>query len=382
MKEKQRRAQRGQGALYHRPDGYWIATRQVDGVRHTASAKTSAEAQRKLKAKLTPKPVAPVALSLEAFLLEWLGSSVAYRVGPTTRARYTGLTHKHLIPGLGHIPVADLRPVQVERLLNLALDSGLAPRTVFHIRAVLRTALNYAMKSELATMNAAALADPPKLNDPEIFPLDLAQARQLIGAVKGDKLEAMYLMALYLGMREGELLGLRWTDIDFARKRLTIRRGLGPVDGKVQEISTKTKKSRRVIPLVGPIAGALEAHRQRQERVDVMLAGQRWQHEGHIFTTTIGTPIDATNFGNRTWPAMRESAGLPPTLKFHHLRHSAATLLLDAGVPMEVVSQILGHSSIVLTINTYGHVSESASRAGLQKLVDALEPQAASIASN
>jgi integrase len=379
---RRHRARKGQGSVYQRADGYWIASQQVDGVRYTASASTSADAQRKLKGKLSPKIAAPDSLSLEAFLLDWLASSVAYRVGPTTRARYTGLTRTHLIPGLGHIAVGELRPIHVETLLNQALDTGLAPRTVFHIRAVLLTALNYAVKSELATMNAAALADPPKLNDPEIFPLDQVQARQLIEAAKGDRLEAVYLMALYLGMREGELLGLRWTDLDFARNRLTIRRGLGPVDGKVQEISTKTKKSRRVIPLVGPIAGALQRHHQRQESIDVRLAGQRWQHAGHIFTTTIGTPIDATNFGNRTWPAMRTKAALPSTVKFHHLRHTTATLLLEAEVPMEVVRDILGHSSIVLTVNTYGHVSEKASRTGLQKLVDVLEAHTANNASN
>jgi integrase len=238
------------------------------------------------------------------------------------------------------------------------------------------------MKSELATMNAAALADPPRLNNPEIFPLNLAEALRLKEAVRGDKLEAMYLMALYLGMREGELLGLQWHDIDFHRDRLTIRRGLARVDGKIREVSTKTKMSRRDIPIVGPIATALQAHRERQATIDAPLAGQRWSHAGHIFTTTIGTPIDATNFGNRTWPAMREKAGLPSTVKFHHLRHSAANLLRDNGVPIEVISNILGHSSIVLTVDTYGHISESASRAGLQKLADALEPQGASTASN
>jgi integrase len=382
VEAKQHRAKRGQGAVYHRADGYWIASRQIDGVRYTASAETSAAAQQKLKAKVIPRASVPETLTLEAFLLDWLISSVKYHVGPTTRARYTGLTRKHLIPGLGHIPVADLRPIQVEKFLNKATDSGLAPRTVFHIRAVLRTALNYAIKAEHATMNAASLAKPPVLNDPEIFPLDLSQARQLIEAVRGDKLEAMYLMALYLGMREGEILGLRWTDIDFQRDRLTIRRGLGPVDGRVQELRTKTKKSRRVLPLAGPIADVLQGHRARQDSVDVMLAGQRWKHAGHVFTTTIGTPIDATNFGNRIWPAMRAKAGLPATVRFHHLRHTTATLLLDAGVAMEVVRDILGHSSILLTVDTYGHVSEKASRAGLQKLADAIESQAESRASS
>ena len=179
------------------------------------------------------------------------------------------------------------------------------------------------------------------------------QARTFLEAVKGDRLEALYRVALALGLRKGEALGLRWQDADLDGAQLRVRYSMQRIEGKLQLVETKTKRSRRTISMPVSVVSALRLHRARQLQ-ERLLAGAKWQDSSLIFTTTIGTPIDGRNV-NRHFNAILKEAGLPKK-HFHDLRHTCASLLLAQGVHPRVVMEILGHSTIGMTMNTYSHV--------------------------
>jgi integrase len=208
----------------------------------------------------------------------------------------------------------------------------------------------------LVSRNVAKLVDPPRVPRHEIEPLTPEQARRLIEAAAEDRLRALWVTALATGLRQGELLALRWEDVDLdVRKTLRVRHTLARVDGKLKLLEPKTERSRRSVSLPEVVVTALRAHRTRQ-RMERLVAGSRWQDTGHVFATTIGTPIEAARV-TRSFALALERAGLPH-IRFHDLRHAAATFLLAQGFTLEDVKNLLGHSSIVLTSNTYGHVLE------------------------
>jgi integrase len=189
----------------------------------------------------------------------------------------------------------------------------------------------------------------------EIRPLTPEQAQRLIEASTEDRFRALYITALGTGLRQGELLALRWADVDLEAGRLRVRYTLARIDGKLVLLEPKTERSRRTVILPSVVVDALLAHRTRQ-KMERLVAGSRWIDSGHIFTTTIGSPLEAAVV-TRAFQRALARAGLPKS-RFHDLRHAAATFALSQGFTLEDVKQLLGHSSIVLTSNTYGHVLE------------------------
>lgn len=233
---------------------------------------------------------------------------------------------------------------------------GLSPRTIIQARAILGRALREAEVAGLVARNAARLARPPRVPHIEMHTLDAAQARALIEAAKGNRLGALYALALASGAREGELLALRWSDVDWGRSSVRISRTLLRVTGALLFAEPKTASSRRTVPVGASTIEALRRHRitQTQER---LRAGTAWEDLDLVFATELGTPIDAGNLLRRTHYPLLERAGLP-RLRFHDLRHTAATLLLEAGAHPRVVAERLGHASPSLVMNIYGHVTE------------------------
>lgn len=201
--------------------------------------------------------------------------------------------------------------------------------------------------------NAAALTEPPKVDHPEISPYTPEQARAFLEAVRGDRLEALFTVAVSLGLRQGEIFGLRWSDVDLERATLTVRYALQRLNGEPCFVEPKTKLSRRTINLPAVTVSTLYAHRNRQSE-ERAVAGTRWQDWGVVFPSTIGTPMEACNLTHR-FHKITADAKLPK-IRFHDLRHTAATLLLAQGVHPRLVMDTLGHSSISLTMNTYSHV--------------------------
>ncbi len=348
----------GEGSIKQRADGLWEARVSLPGgKRKSLYGKTRREAQDKLRAALRDADagldLGTSQQTLGQFLKGWLEDVVKPAKAPKTVATYADIVRLHLIPGIGHHQLSRLTPQHVAALLKAKQDAGLSPRMVHHIRAVLRTALNQAIRWGLLARNAAALVEPPRQVRREIVPLTPSEARAVLAAADGDRLAALFRVALTLGLRQGEVLGLTWDDIDLDRRTLKVRRALQRIDGALVLKEPKTDKSRRTLTLPGSLAAALRAHRDRQA-FEKAVAGSRWTDSSFVFTTTIGTPLDPRNV-IRSWHRIQAAHGLPRR-NFHSTRHTAASLMLAEGVPVKVVQEVLGHSLLSTTADTYGHL--------------------------
>jgi integrase len=353
-----------EGSVYLRKDSRWegavhMGYENGKRVRKFAIGNTRAEVVAKLapilRARDERRPVPNQRQKLGPFLRRWLDEVAKPTIRASTYASYDDIVRLHLLPGLGRIALAKLSPGEVQAFLNAKLESGLSPRRVQYLHAVLRRALVTAERWGLASRNVAKLVDPPRVPRHEIAPLTPDQARQLIDAAADDRYQALYVAAIATGLRQGELLGLRWEDVDLDARRLNVRHSLARVNGKLVLLEPKTTRSRRMVVLPEIAVTALRAHRTRQ-RMERLVAGRRWVESGHVFATTLGTSIEAAAV-TRAFHRALDRAGLPRS-RFHDLRHAAATFLLAHGFTLEDVKNLLGHSSIVLTSNTYGHVLE------------------------
>lgn len=387
MKIRRRRRGNGEGSIYKRLDGRWASsittgfdTRGMQTRRYFYAA-TRADVARKLdeaKKKLAEgRPLAPERQTAGQFLGRWLEDVVRPSVSPKTYRTYSDLIKKHLEPGLGRIDLQKLNAQQVQHFLNVKSESGLSPATVKHCRDCLRAALNVAMRWDLLVRNPAALVKPPKRvrRKPQVY--NKAQARQFVESIRGHRLESLFLVALCVGMREGEVLGLGWSDVDLENRRLLIQCSLQRIEGKLQLLPTKTEESQRSIRLPDLVVSSLIAHSTRQDQ-EKALAGEDWVDSGRVFTTTKGTLLDARNL-LRVYYTLRDVAGLPK-IRFHDLRHSAATLLRAAGVPTPAISKLLGHASTRTTEEVYSHVISDMETEAADEMDAIFEPVAVSVA--
>ncbi len=296
------------------------------------------------------------------------------RLRPSTAKRYRDILRVHAIPFIGPVKVARLTPQRVEALLAERRPAGLAPRTVWHLRAVLRSALTDAVRGGEATRNAASLAHPPKVEPFHVEPMTPARAQAILGAVTGTDLEVPVSLALWTGLRQGELLGLRWQDMDLAARRLRVEVTLQHQRREFSLDPTKTPKSRRTIGLPSPAADLLARQRQRQleQRLRV---GPEWDRrfDGLVFTTPFGRPLDGRYLTVR-FQKVVDQAGLGP-IRFHDLRHAAATLMLASGTDLKVVSEVLGHSAIATTANVYAGVLDELKAQAADRLARLLGPR-------
>jgi len=240
---------------------------------------------------------------------------------------------------------------------------------VQQVHAVLRNALAAAMREELIGRNVASLVRVSAPSYEVNRGLTVDQARQLLTAAEDDRFHALYVLALYLGLRRGELLGLCWADVDLRAGTLQVRASLQRVDGELRVVTPKTRTSRRTVPLMGLCVDALRAHRQRQfqERA----AGEpMWVPTDYVFTSLAGTPVEPDNL-RRSWHPLRERVGLG-AVRFHDLRHTCVSLLLDLGAPPHVVREIVGHADLGVTMTIYAHASQEEKRLALGRLDDRL----------
>jgi integrase len=301
----------------------------------------------------------PERLTVAVFLNSWLNETARPRIRPRTFRSYEQVLRLYLIPGLGHGKLKALSTAQVQAFLNAQTAKGLSSRTVGYQREVLRNALNYAVGQGLLTRNPASLAEPPRAAKHVVEPLSPAQCLQLLEGVRGSRAEPIYAVAIATGLRQGELLGLRWEDLDLDAGCLHVRRALQRVAGDWQLVEPKSATSLRTLALPMVAISALRGHRLRQIE-ERMAAGGQWQDWNLVFATRLGRPLDGSRVTHE-FKAALGSLGLPPK-RFHDLRHSCASLLVAQGVPIRVVMETLGHSDIRLTMNTYSHVSLEVSR--------------------
>ena len=412
--ERRRKGANGDGGATVSAGGvYQYRMTLPDGRRLSARAKTYEEAKRRCKEKaaLAEQGVDLKATrqTLGAYLAWWLDDVVAGRAAPKTTRTYRDLLAAHVLPDLGKVEVGRLSAQQVQALLRKKEREGLSPRTVAHIRGTLRTALNHAVRVGAVSRNVVLLTDPPRQSPVEQAALSLPEARQLLGrvdaersaapaararlraegdalaageraalaaAADGDRLAALWRLAVTLGLRRGEVLGLRWEDVDLDAGEVRVRRNLqrvpvadvrpghvvvgggrkGPSVLVLREL--KTARSRRTLSLPPDAVAALRAHRARQ--AEERLAARRWADHDLLFTTPHGTGIDPDNL-YRMFKALLGRAGVRD-VRFHDLRHTAASLMLAGGLPVNVVSEVLLHAQTSTTLNTYAHALPGAHR--------------------
>jgi integrase len=380
-----KRRGRGEGAIYQRADGLWCSSVDlgvIDGKRRrkVIYGRTRKEVVEQLKRLQRDQAMGvnlrPEKLTVAEFLAQWLEQIVKMRNRPSTYESYSDMVTRHIAPAIGALELSRLTAGQVQAMLNGLAASGLAPRTVQYIRnSVLSGALNVAVKWGYVARNVAALTDSPRVEQYQVKPLEQEQAQRLLDAVKGHRLEALYRVALSLGMRKGEILGLRWEDVDFTKRTIRVVGAIQEVEDKLVWTQPKTKAGVRTLFLPPVLLRALQSHRRLQEQ-ERQVRADEWTEHGLVFPSELGTPMWPRNLV-RHFKTVLHKAGLPKTIRFHDLRHSCATLLIAQGVHPRVVMEILGHSQISVTMNTYAHVLPDTQRDAQAKL-DALFPDDAS----
>jgi integrase len=348
----------GEGTIRQRPNGLWEARVALDaGRRKSLYGKTRGEVARKLAEARRDRdkgiPTVGERQTVAQYLTIWL-EMVKPTIRPRTWKRYQELLTLHVVPTLGRVLLAKLTAQHVLLLYRTKLDAGLSPSTVHHVGTVLHGALAQAERLGLVAHNVCSLVDAPRMADREMRVLTPEQVRVLLDAVDGDRLEALYVLAVSTGMRQGELLALRWGDVDLNRGTLSVRATLQHTKGEGYVFAApKTKHSQRQIALSALAVAALRRHRIRQDLE--RLASTVWADTDLVFPNTIGKPMDGMNLLHYHFYPLLKRAGLPK-VRFHDLRHSAATLLLSRGVNPKIVSEMLGHARVGITLDTYSHI--------------------------
>ena len=316
-------------------------------------------AQAWLNQRLTERDagiaVKPAQQTLNEYLDRWLETAVKPKVRPKTWMGYRSLLHNHIRPALGARPLAKIKPLEVQQAFQDMIDRGLSARTIEYTRMVLRQAFKQAIQWRLLTFNPCDGVQIPRRQRREMQALSPEQARRFLVVARGTRYGMLFELAITTGLRPSEYLALKWEDIDFERGTLSVVRSLDAMPGGGYRLEeTKTRNSRRVVKLLPGVLRALLEHRQAQQRLREE-AGERWNEQGFVFTNAEGGPLDGHNLSSRHLRRILKEAGLPQ-IRLYDLRHTAATLALSAGVPVKVVSEMLGHSSVALTLDVYSHV--------------------------
>lgn len=354
-----------EGSIYQRKsDGRWVAAITIETEkgkkRKPLYGKTRKEVAEKLRvaqhAQQQGTLITEKDQKLTVYLDYWLEKVQQPRVRVSSYVQRRSIVRNHLQPALGHIGLQKLTTAHLQNLYAQKSHEGLAPGYIGQIHAVLRSALEHAVRSNLLARNVARSVSPPRIEPHQAQALTPAQAVQLLEAAQGNRLEVFILLAV------------RWDDLDLEQGQLHIQRSVSRIAGYgYVENEPKTKSSRRQIVLPAVVAEALQQHRAQQKQARIQ-AGDNWQEHGLVFCNRHGGFMHVSNL-LRTFHQLVEAAGLPP-MRFHDLRHSAATILLMKGVQPKVVQELLGHSSIAITMNVYSHVMPSMQKEAMDMMGD------------
>ena len=368
----------GEGSISKREDGRYMARYTVHTAkgpkRKTVYGRTRKEASDKL-AKALSKCVEGIVydeenVTVEEYLDKWLKGSVRGSVRQSTYDRDSNLIDNHVKPILGRIKLKKLSPAHVQGFYRDRLDTGLSSSTVHKIHAILHKALAQAVRWHMVPRNVTEAVKPPKPTPKEMRSLSPEEASKLLRVTHGGRFEALYVLAVTTGMRQGELLALRWQDVDLESAVLSVRRTLTRDGGRIVIGEPKTKRSRRSIHLTPQATGALRRHLERQLR-EIEVLGDSYDDQGLIFTTDTGAPINPSNLRQRSFKPLLKRAELPH-VRFHDLRHTCATLLLTRGTHPKFVQELLGHATVAITLDTYSHVIPSMGDQTARAMQDAI----------
>lgn len=356
----------GEGSIAQREDGSWRGRVVIGELRRSVAGKTRREVQAKLRALVADaeRGILPPTeqLTLGALVARWLDTVARHTVRPSTLRGYDHLMRLYVLPTLGARRLAKLQAADVQALYAALLDRGLAPKTVRNTHVALRRAVAQAVTWGLVPRNVVALVTPPRVPRAELPVFTEVQVGVLLAAARGTAWEATLTLGVATGMRMGEVLGLRWSDVDLDAGSLRVARQLGQ-DNTFSE--PKTAKGRRVIDLPAPCVRVLREERHRQ-LARQLAHGPAWRASGLVCCTRDGGPLRQSNV-LRSYKRILVAAGLPER-PFHALRHTHATLLLARNVHPKVVQERMGHATIAMTLDVYSAYVPSMGRGAADSL--------------
>ncbi|MCQ6555704.1 site-specific integrase [Streptomyces sp. C10-9-1] len=372
MATQRKRNPNGAGTITQRKDGRFQAAvyvLQPDGTRARkfAYGKTWAECDAKRRALLDAVdngvPVPTRSAKLSEWLPYWLDNVVKPCRKLSTYDKYEAHVRLYLVPGIGSKRLESLSVADVRRFL-VQLEKKTTAATAKESHRVLRTALTAACREELISRNVASLVEPPRPKARELSPWSLDETLDFLAASRRDPLYAAFVLAIAMGLRRGELVGLRWADVDLDKRVLYVRQQTQRRRGVLYDDDPKGRR-RRTVPLPAMCVAPLRWHRMRQNE-QRSKAGERWEEGGYVFTTASGRPVEPRNV-YRSFTRVAASAGLR-VIRLHDARHGTATLLTAAGVAPRVVMEILGHSQISITMDVYTHVVQDTQREAISHM--------------
>lgn len=355
------RRAKGEGSIFRRKNGRWCAQLYIpsqDGKRRVwrVYGDTRREVAVQLAQAIEDRRRGHLILERQTvaeYLRKWLQTVIWPNKRQRTAQGYQHCVDRYIIPLVGPIRLTELTAPEVQAAIN-QLSERYAPRTVQYAHATLRAALNHGVRWGLVHRNVAELVTPPHVPKYPAIALSPEQGQRFLCAGQGHRLAALFTVALALGLRTSEMLGIRWEDVDLDNAILYSRYTLQRQNREWVLAEHKSPRSRRAIPLPSFVVAALGEHWERQQ-TERQNAGVRWDGRfGLVFTTKFGAPLDRTVVAHM-FQRLREAAGLPE-MRPYDLRHSFASLLLARGVPIREVSELLGHAQVTLTLNTYAHI--------------------------
>lgn len=376
------RGANGRSTIVKQQDGRWHGFVSMgakgDGNRDRrhVSAATRAAVVEKVKALEAKRDAGMVGAAGRGMLVDewldyWADNIASVRVRARTLDTYRAMIRMHLNPYIGKRRLDQLQPEHLEQTYKQLLDKGLSPASVLRVHRMLHRALKIAMQRDRVARNVAALVEPPRQERPKTpDPLDVEECKRVLAAAEGLRNSARWTVALALGLRQSEALAVQWADVDLERGTLSVRRGLHRVPGEgLVFTEPKTDRSRRTIAVPAPLIDALRKHRvaQNEER---LVAGTEWDDWDLVFTQPNGRPLDKHS-DYEAWIRLLNRAGVRH-IRLHDGRHTAATLLLTAGVHPRVVMELLGHSQMRTTTDIYSHVMPALAQEAADRMAKTL----------
>lgn len=344
----------GEGSVYCKGKG-WEASAYIGGRRRSARGRTRREARDKLRAlqerATAGAPLLDERLTVAEYLEYWL-SVAESTVRPSTHVRYGQCVRVHAVPVIGRMRLVDLKPLHLQQLYANRLQAGSSPSTVHHLHVCLHRALAMAERWEQVDRNVARLVTPPRVPRHKVEPLNIDEVRRFLDATRESRFAAAFVIAVVTGVRLGELLALRWTDVDLgAAPTIRVRGSLQRVNRVLQILEPKTAQSVRDVAIGKLGADALRAHRvhQFEERFSL---GTSWTDRGLVFPNNWGDYMNPEWFRRREFRVVLANAGLRH-IRFHDLRHTFTTLQLANNQPLKIVSEMMGHTRVAITQDLY-----------------------------
>ena len=374
INRKKSRRRNGDGNTYRHKNG-WRTVISHKGHTVTAMGRSEQESRRLAKEKIKALPIydgslvpAAAKLTTGEYLTNWITKKHKTSIAATTYRRYASLINVHIIPALGSIKLQAISKNHINALMLQMREKGQSARSQQQARAVLSAAFESAMEDDLVASNPVVKSRTITLDTAQIHPFTLVEVQTLLAKTTGVQMQARVRMAVLYALRQGEALGLQWKDVDFTKKTVFIWQQIQKIEGTYLFVKLKSEDSIRTLEIDDATLAALKAHKVKQN-MDRLAMGVKWDDRDLVFTTPIGKPIDCkTDY--RQWHRSLAHAGLP-IKRLHDARHTAATLLFDQGVDIEVIRRFMGHSSVLLTSRTYVHHSARQMQ-GIATAIDAM----------